>query len=69
MKAMKQKERDDRKRESNGNPEIPDRRVTSDIPDLHSGLQLKINTKHVHTLQSSAGEATHCLYNILKTKC
>ena len=41
MKTMKKKERDDRKRESNDSPEIPDRRVTSDIPDLHSGLLLK----------------------------
>ena len=69
MKTVKKKERDDRKRESNGSPEIPDRRVTSDIPDLHSGLLLKINTKYIHTLQSSSGEATHCLHNILKRNC
>ena len=69
MKTVKKKERDDRKRESNGSPEIPDRRVTSDIPDLHLRLLLKLNTNHIHTLQSSSGEATHCLHNILKTKC
>ena len=32
-------ERRDRKSESNDNPEIPDRRKTSDIPGLHSGAK------------------------------
>ena len=31
-------ERGDRKRESNDSPEIPDRRVTSDIPDFSSDI-------------------------------
>ena len=36
-KKEKKKKRGDRKGESNDSPEIPDRRVTSDIPGLPSG--------------------------------
>ena len=36
-RQKKKNKRGDRKGESNDSPEIPDRRVTSDIPSLHSG--------------------------------
>ena len=36
-RTRQKKKRGDRKGESNGSPEIPDRRMTSDIPGLLSG--------------------------------
>ena len=43
MRTKKKNKRQDRKRESNGSPEIPDRGFTSDIPGLPLGRLVSYN--------------------------
>ena len=53
--GRKKNKRGDRKGESNDSPEIPDRRLTSDIPGLPSGT---IRDKCLEHLQESV--SMHC---------
>ncbi len=45
----------DRKGESNDSPEIPDRRITSDIPGLHSGEPYPI-TKNIRDFSGNKSQ-------------
>ena len=63
-----EKKRGDRKGESNDSPEIPDRRITSDIPGLPSGQKTLSSNKKIRDFCGNKSQENGPLADLKKEK-